>query len=73
MKSTKQKIFENGPYCYNSTGLFLRPSKERFDPDNEKLMIAPVWIRMYSLPTEYWKEEILMDIGNTLGNFIKVS
>ena len=27
---------------------------------------------MYSLPTEYWKEEILMDIMNTLGNFIKV-
>ena len=28
---------------------------------------------MYSLPTEYWKEEILTNIGNTLGNFIKVS
>ena len=28
---------------------------------------------MYSLPMKYWKEEILMDIGNTLGNFIKVS
>ena len=28
---------------------------------------------MYSLPSEYWKEEILIDIGNTMGNFIKVS
>ena len=54
-------------------GLFLRPWKERFNPDKENLMIAPVWIRMYSLPTEYWKEEILMDIENTLRNFIKVS
>ena len=28
---------------------------------------------MYSLPSEYWKEEIIIDIGNTLGTFIKVS
>ena len=34
---------------------------------------SPVWIRMYSLPMEYWREEILEDIENTLGNFIKVS
>ena len=69
----RTKIFENGPYFYNSAGLFLSPWKERFDPDKENLTIAPVWIRMYSLPMEYWKEEILMDIENTLGNFIKVS
>ena len=54
------------------TGLFLRTWKEIFDPNKENMTIAPVCIRMYSLPTEYWKEEILMDIGNTLGNFIKV-
>ena len=64
---------ENGPYFYNLVGLFLRPWKERFNPDKENLTISPVWIRMYSLPTEYWKEEILMDIRNMLGNFIKVS
>ena len=43
------KIFENGPYFYNSVGLFLTPWKERFDPDKENLMIVLVWIRMYSL------------------------
>jgi len=37
------------------------------------MTIAPVWIRLYSLPAEYWKEEILTDIGNTLGGFVKVS
>ena len=54
-------------------GLFLRPWKERFNLDNEKLTIAPFWIRMYSLPTEHWLEDILTDIGNLLGNFVKVS
>ena len=69
----KTKIFENGPYFFNSVGLFLRPWKERFDPNKENLTITPVWIRMHSLPSEYWKEEILIDIGKSLGTFIKVS
>ena len=49
----RTKIFENGPYFFNSAGLFLRPWKERFNLDKENLMISPVWIWMYSLPTEY--------------------
>ena len=69
----RMQIFENGPYFYNSAGLFLKPWKERFDPDKENLTIASVWIRMYSFPKKYWKEEILMGVRNTLGNFFKVS
>lgn len=28
---------------------------------------------MYSLPLEYWDEETLKDIGNGLGDFIKIA
>ena len=49
----KTIIFESGTYFYNSVGLFLRPWKERFNPDKENLTIALVWIRMYSLAIEY--------------------
>ena len=38
------KIFESSPYFYNSAGLFLRPWKERFNPDKENLKIAPIQI-----------------------------
>lgn len=31
-----------------------------------------MWIHIYSLPQEYWHEEILMGIGNTLGFFVKI-
>ena len=54
-------------------GLFLIPWKEHFNLDKENVTIAPVWIRLYFLPTEYWKEEFLSDIGNTMGIFVKVS
>jgi hypothetical protein len=35
--------------------------------------MAPVWIRLYSLPQEFWLEEILMGIGNTIGQYVKAS
>jgi len=69
----KSRIFEGGPYFFNSSGLYLTEWKPRFNPDKEDFSWAPVWIRMYSLPVEYWKEETLADIGNKLGTFIKVA
>ena len=49
----KNRIFEGGPYFFNSTGMYLTFWKERFHPDKEDLSIAPVWIRIYSLPCEF--------------------
>jgi len=69
----KDRIFENGPYFFNSAGLFLRFWTERFNSDKEDFTMAPVWIRLYSLPQEFWLEEILMGIGNTLGQYVKAS
>ena len=54
-------------------GLFLRPWKEKFYPEKEDMRIALVWIRLYSLPQEYWDVEILEELGNCLGSFIKIS
>jgi hypothetical protein len=49
----RDRIFENCPYFYNSAGLFLRFWTERFSPDREDFTMAPVWIRLYSLPQEF--------------------
>jgi hypothetical protein len=35
--------------------------------------MSPVWIRLYSLPQEFWLEEILMGIGNTIDQYVKAS
>jgi hypothetical protein len=67
----KDRIFENGPYFFNSAGIFLRFWTERFSPDKEDFTMAPVWIRLYSLPQELWLEEILTGIGNTIGLYVK--
>jgi hypothetical protein len=69
----RDKILEGGPYFFNSTGLYLRNWTKRFNPDKEDFTWAPVWIRLYSLPQDYWDDETLKDIGNALGNFIKIA
>ena len=49
----RNRVFESGPYLFNSAGLFLREWIDRFNLDKEDLSWAPVWIRLYSLPWEY--------------------
>ena len=39
----------------------------------EDMTVAPVWIPLFSLSGEYWDLETLRDIGNSLGEFIKVA
>ena len=64
---------EGGPYFFFSVGLYLRPWRERFNLEMEDMTLGLVWIRLFSLPDEYWDPETLKDIGNTLGEFIKVA
>jgi hypothetical protein len=69
----KYHIFEGGPYFYNSTRLYLCFWTEHFYPKKENFSYAPVWICLYSLPQEFWLEEILSGIHNTLGKHVKSS
>ena len=69
----KNRIFEGGPYFYNSAGLYLTFWKESFNPNNVNLSVSSVCLRLYSLPCELWQLEILADIGNMLGVFVKVT
>ena len=50
----RNKILDGGPYFFYSSGLFLSPWKEKFFPDKEDMKVESVWIRLYSLPCEYW-------------------
>jgi hypothetical protein len=54
-------------------GLYLRFWMDHFFPEKEYFSYAPVWIHLYSLSQEFWLEEILAGIGNTLGLYVKSS
>jgi hypothetical protein len=46
---------------------------EKFSLETKNFAYAPVWIRLYSLPHEFWLEEVLAGIGNTIGVYVKSS
>ena len=67
------KILEGGPYLFFLAGLYLRLWKERFNSKTEDVMVSPMWIDIFSLLSEYWDLDTLKDIGNTIGEFVKVA
>jgi hypothetical protein len=67
----RNHVFDGGPYFYNSTGLFLIFWIEKLSPEKEDFVHAPVWIRLYSLPQEFWLEEVLAGIDNTIDIYVK--
>ena len=69
----KDRVFEGGPYFYAATSLYMRPWAMNFVPEREMFTSILVWIRLYSLPLNYWPSESLKAIDNKLGHFIKTS
>lgn len=69
----KDKVFEGGPYFYATAGLYMWPWMMNFVPECETFTSVPLWIRLYSLPLDYWLLESLKTIGNKLGNFLLIS
>lgn len=69
----KDRVFEGGPYFLAAAGLYMRPWKPNFVPERESFTQVPVWIRLFSLPIDYWGLTALKKIGDKLGTFVKAS
>lgn len=57
----------------NNVGLFMKYWEERYNPENEKMLAAPIWVRLFGLLVEFWDPEILEGIGNLIGHFVKIA
>lgn len=43
-----------------------------FNPFKVKTTVAPIWVRIYNLPFEYWHSSIITGISKALGNPLKM-
>ena len=67
----KDRVFEGGPYFYAAEGLYMQPWMMNFMPEQETFTSVPVWVRLYSLPLDYWQIDSLTALGNKLGRYVK--
>jgi hypothetical protein len=51
----------------------MQPWKEKFSLEKETFKNVPVWMRLYSLPLDYWLPLTFETIGNKLGKYVKTS
>lgn len=56
----------------NNAGLFMKFWENIYNPEKKTMLDAPVWVRLFGLPDEFWDPEILEGIGNTIGSFVKI-
>ncbi|XP_026428911.1 uncharacterized protein LOC113324841 [Papaver somniferum] len=66
------KYIWNGFWKVESQILKLRFWEPNFNPAAQKTITAFVWINFPGLGIKYWKEKILMSLGDTFGRAIKV-
>ncbi|GLJ44228.1 hypothetical protein SUGI_0923740 [Cryptomeria japonica] len=52
--------------------LYIQPWAPNFDPTSLAEYETPVWIRLFSLPIEYWSDQSLEKIGQTLGILLEI-
>lgn len=69
----KDRMFEGGPYFYAVAGLYMQLWMMNFVPERETFTSILIWVRLYSLPLDYWQIESLTAIGNKLRRYVKTS
>jgi len=69
----KERAFEGGPYLYVAASLYMLPWMTNFVTEWETFTSVPLWVRLYSLPLDYWQTESLAAIGNKVDHFVKAS
>ena len=53
--------------------MFMRYWEEYYDPDKEKFLASPLWIRLFGLSMAFSNLEILEGIWNIIGKFVKIA
>jgi len=67
----KDIVFEGGTYFYATAGIYMRLWMMNFVLEQETFTSVLGWVRLYSLPLDYWQIESLTTIGNKLGRYVK--
>ena len=72
LKEDYENILKKGPWFIGGHFLSIRPWEPNFHPATANVSSVAVWIRLNELPIEYYNEKALHQIGNSIGNVLRV-
>ncbi|GLJ11390.1 hypothetical protein SUGI_0155230 [Cryptomeria japonica] len=71
-KEYGDSVIGGRPWKFEENFVYTQKWVPNFDIYKKMNDECPVWIRLYSLPFEYWSEECLKAIGNRLGQTLNI-
>lgn len=66
-----RKVLEGGPWTFEQSLLVYQKLQGNEDPHLVKLHKSDIWVHVYDMPQGFMSENILMNIGNFVGQFVK--
>nr|POE55708.1 uncharacterized protein CFP56_27744 [Quercus suber] len=72
LKDDYEAILKKGPWFIGENFLSIRPWEPDFRPASANVTSIAVWIRLKELPIEYYNPEVLIHIGKSIGNVLRV-
>lgn len=66
-----QKVVDGGPWSFEQSTFIVPKLKDNEDPHIVKLHEFKIWVRIYDLPRGCVSENILKNIGMTIGRYVK--
>lgn len=66
------KVLNEGPWFIGQQFLMVRQWSPGFKPSEAKLTTTVIWVRLPELPIKFYNNSILQQIGNQLGDLLKV-
>ncbi|KAK3010212.1 hypothetical protein RJ639_012476 [Escallonia herrerae] len=67
-----RKALEQGPWFIGTNYLSVQPWTPNFNPHVRSISSMAIWIRLHSLPLEYFDREILTLIGKQIGTPLRI-
>lgn len=66
-----QRVLEGGPWSFEQNMLVCNQLVSSEDPHTVKLQEADVWIQVYDIPKGLISENVLKNVGNAIGRYVK--
>ncbi|CAL1356336.1 unnamed protein product [Linum trigynum] len=67
-----ERALTEGPWMIEDHYVLTRVWTRGFEPEDEELSKTLVWARLPKLPMDYYDEELIANVGNSVGRFVKI-